>query len=78
MPRCRLSKRRFARTIPRSAEHGLRLRGPLQAYSVRERSAESHVGYSSADPTGSGKGVPICGKDFKTGQTLMKTIIAPD
>jgi myo-inositol-1-phosphate synthase len=25
----------------------------------------------------SGHGVPICGKDFKTGQTLMKTIIAP-
>jgi myo-inositol-1-phosphate synthase len=23
------------------------------------------------------KGVPICGKDFKTGQTLMKTIVAP-
>jgi myo-inositol-1-phosphate synthase len=23
------------------------------------------------------KGLPICGKDFKTGQTLMKTIIAP-
>jgi len=23
------------------------------------------------------KGVPICGKDFKTGQTLMKTILAP-
>lgn len=23
------------------------------------------------------QGVPICGKDFKTGQTLMKTIIAP-
>jgi len=23
------------------------------------------------------KGVPVCGKDFKTGQTLMKTIIAP-
>ncbi len=23
------------------------------------------------------KGAPICGKDFKTGQTLMKTIIAP-
>ena len=23
------------------------------------------------------RGVPICGKDFKTGQTLMKTIIAP-
>ena len=23
------------------------------------------------------KSVPICGKDFKTGQTLMKTIIAP-
>lgn len=23
------------------------------------------------------EGVPICGKDFKTGQTLMKTIIAP-
>jgi myo-inositol-1-phosphate synthase len=22
-------------------------------------------------------GLPICGKDFKTGQTLMKTIIAP-
>src|SRR5215210_6963677 len=22
-------------------------------------------------------GVPVCGKDFKTGQTLMKTIIAP-
>ena len=22
-------------------------------------------------------GVPICGKDFKTGQTLMKTIVAP-
>ena len=22
-------------------------------------------------------GVPICGKDFKTGQTLMKTILAP-
>src|SRR5438876_1790450 len=23
------------------------------------------------------KGIPICGKDFKTGQTLMKTILAP-
>ena len=23
------------------------------------------------------QGVPICGKDFKTGQTLMKTLIAP-
>jgi len=23
------------------------------------------------------RGVPICGKDFKTGQTLMKTVIAP-
>jgi myo-inositol-1-phosphate synthase len=23
------------------------------------------------------KGVPVCGKDFKTGQTLMKTVIAP-
>ncbi len=23
------------------------------------------------------KGTPICGKDFKTGQTLMKTILAP-
>src|SRR5207244_4992639 len=23
------------------------------------------------------KGVPVAGKDFKTGQTLMKTIIAP-
>ncbi|HXH20909.1 MAG TPA: inositol-3-phosphate synthase [Dehalococcoidia bacterium] len=23
------------------------------------------------------KGVPICGKDFKTGQTLLKTVIAP-
>ena len=22
-------------------------------------------------------GVPICGKDFKTGQTMMKTILAP-
>jgi myo-inositol-1-phosphate synthase len=22
-------------------------------------------------------GVPICGKDFKTGQTLMKTVLAP-
>jgi myo-inositol-1-phosphate synthase len=23
------------------------------------------------------KGVPVCGKDFKTGQTLMKTLVAP-
>jgi myo-inositol-1-phosphate synthase len=23
------------------------------------------------------RGVPVCGKDFKTGQTLMKTIVAP-
>jgi myo-inositol-1-phosphate synthase len=23
------------------------------------------------------RGIPVCGKDFKTGQTLMKTIIAP-
>jgi myo-inositol-1-phosphate synthase len=23
------------------------------------------------------KGVPVCGKDFKTGQTLMKTVLAP-
>src|SRR6186997_937022 len=23
------------------------------------------------------KGVPICGSDFKTGQTLMKTVLAP-
>jgi len=25
----------------------------------------------------SDRGVPLCGKDFKTGQTLMKTILAP-
>jgi myo-inositol-1-phosphate synthase len=25
----------------------------------------------------SDRGVPVCGKDFKTGQTLMKTILAP-
>src|SRR6059058_618814 len=23
------------------------------------------------------QGMPVCGKDFKTGQTLMKTILAP-
>ena len=23
------------------------------------------------------RGVPICGKDFKTGQTFMKTVLAP-
>jgi myo-inositol-1-phosphate synthase len=49
---------------------------------------KSEIPYANGAPNLSGdipaltklardRGVPICGKDFKTGQTLMKTILAP-
>ena len=38
---------------------------------------QPHGRYPSLARPGAEKGVPVCGKDFKTGQTLMKTILAP-
>jgi myo-inositol-1-phosphate synthase len=35
------------------------------------------VDYPAMVKLATDRGVPICGKDFKTGQTLMKTILAP-
>ena len=59
-------------------EHGLRLRGAEGGRSVRQRRAEPDGRHSgAAGARRSRTACPIAGKDFKTGQTLMKTIIAP-
>ena len=74
--RIRDSARGERRAIP--VEHGLRLRGAEGRHSVRERRAEPDRAtcrrwWSWRQQTKS----PIAGKDLKTGQTLIKTIIAP-
>ncbi len=59
---------------------------PSQIYAYA--ALQSHVPYANGAPNlsvdipamielANKLGVPICGKDFKTGQTLMKTLIAP-
>jgi myo-inositol-1-phosphate synthase len=73
-----------------SFEQGLRDSDPGIAPSMIYAYAAIKMGipYANGAPNLSGdipalmqlakdKGVPICGKDFKTGQTLMKTILAP-
>jgi myo-inositol-1-phosphate synthase len=73
-----------------SFEQGLRNSDPEIAPSMIYAYAAIKLGipYANGAPNLSGdipalmqlakdKGVPICGKDFKTGQTLMKTILAP-
>ena len=61
-----------------SVEHGLRLRGDPRRHSVRERRAEPDAPtfrrWSSSPRR---RRSPLAGKDLKTGQTLIKTIIAP-
>ena len=59
-------------------EHGLRLRRADGGHPVRERRAEPDGRHARAAGAGAAEDrLPIAGKDFKTGQTLMKTIIAP-
>ena len=61
-----------------SVEHGLRLRGDSRGHSVRERGAEPDRRHSGAGRArGDDQGRRWPGKDLKTGQTLIKTIIAP-
>ena len=60
------------------ALHALRLRRDQRRRALRQRRAEPDRRYSRARRNSpSRSSVPICGKDFKTGQTLMKTILAP-
>jgi myo-inositol-1-phosphate synthase len=44
---------------------------------VRQRRAQSDHRYAGAAGTGARPQRSHCGKDFKTGQTFMKTLIAP-
>jgi len=73
-----------------SFEQGLQKNDPAIAPSMIYAYAaiKSGIPYANGAPNLSGDipalmtlakdlGVPICGKDFKTGQTLMKTILAP-
>ncbi len=61
-----------------SVEHGVRVRGDSRRHSLRERRAESHGRHSGARRAGGAhRRSPLAGKDLKTGQTLIKTIIAP-
>ena len=56
----------------------LRVRRAPGGRAVRQRRAEPHrrhPGAARAAPPSAS--VPICGKDFKTGQTLIKTVLAP-
>ena len=59
-------------------EHGLCLCRPLQEGIPFANGAPNlTVDVPALTQLAQEKGVPICGKDFKTGQTLMKTILAP-
>ena len=61
-----------------SVEHDLRLRGDQGRHSVRERRAEPDAPTSRrCSSSRSRPSSPLAGKDLKTGQTLIKTIIAP-
>jgi len=73
-----------------SFEQGMRKNDPAIAPSMIYAYAaiQSGMPYANGAPNLSGdipaliqfakdRGVPLCGKDFKTGQTLMKTILAP-
>jgi len=73
-----------------SFEQGMRKNDPAIAPSMIYAYAaiQSGIPYANGAPNLSGdipaliqfakdRGVPLCGKDFKTGQTLMKTILAP-
>ena len=44
---------------------------------LRQRRAQSDSRHPGMVKLANEKGVPICGKDFKTGQTLIKTVLAP-
>ena len=76
-------ERRGIRKRPRgqrsrdSVEHDLRLRRDQRRDSVRERGAEPERRCSGAARARRTDGSPVAGKDLKTGQTLMKTVIAP-
>ena len=57
---------------------GLRLRRHQERRPLRQRRPEPHRATSRRwSSWRASSSVPICGKDFKTGQTLMKTILAP-
>ena len=76
--RSRRSSTGSRRTIGDSVEHDLRVRGDPRRHSVRERRAEPerrHARAASSWPRR--RRSPLAGKDLKTGQTLIKTIIAP-
>jgi myo-inositol-1-phosphate synthase len=73
-----------------SFEQGMRKNDPAIAPSMLYAYAaiKSGIPYANGAPNLSGdipaliqlakdRSVPVCGKDFKTGQTLMKTILAP-
>ena len=49
----------------------------LSGHSLCQWRSQPDGGYSRPAPLAQENRLPICGKDFKTGQTLMKTILAP-
>jgi myo-inositol-1-phosphate synthase len=60
-----------------SPEPDLRLRGAAVRRAVRQRRPEPVGRPALHDRAVEERNVPIAGKDFKTGQTWMKTILAP-
>jgi myo-inositol-1-phosphate synthase len=55
----------------------LRVRGAQERRALRERRAQPDRRHAALMELAKKNSVPIGGKDFKTGQTLMKTILAP-
>jgi myo-inositol-1-phosphate synthase len=55
----------------------LRLRGDHGGLRLRQRRPEPHADIPALLELADQKGVALSGKDFKTGQTWMKTVIAP-
>jgi myo-inositol-1-phosphate synthase len=60
-----------------SPERDLRLRLPRSGVPYANGAPNLSVDFPALQELARREGVPIAGKDFKTGQTLMKTILAP-
>ncbi len=65
------------KTTRHRPEHGLRLRSHPSGVPYANGAPNLTVDVPALTQLAHDKGVPIGGKDFKTGQTMMKTIIAP-
>ncbi len=71
------SKKAWSTTTPTSPPPDLRLGRPQRRHPLRQRRAQPHRRHPRTNELSRQDDAPICGKDFKTGQTLIKTVLAP-